>query len=167
VIEPSTQRSWSLGRFAVASGMTLALAFTAVACGGGDDDGSTEGAATTQAGAVATPAPDAGTAAPLDPAAQRGQEIARTQGCAGCHGANFDGGAGPSWIGLAGSQVMLADGTSVVADDAYLIRSIAEPNAQIVADYALQMPANSLTEAEIADVVAFIKTLSGGTTSDG
>jgi cytochrome c oxidase subunit 2 len=158
------QRSWSLGRLALAAGVTLTMALAAVACGGGDDEGATGG--TAAPGVVTTQAPPANTAA-LDPAAQRGQEISRTQGCAGCHGQDFGGGAGPSWIGLAGSEVLLADGTTVIADDAYLVRSIAEPNAQIVADYALQMPANSLTEAEIADVVAFIKTLSGGTATDG
>jgi mono/diheme cytochrome c family protein len=152
------QRRRPLGRLALAAGMTLTMALAAVACGSEDGSAGDEGAATEA---------DAGAAVPLDPAAQRGQEISRTQGCAGCHGANFDGGAGPSWIGLAGSEVSLADGTTVVADDAYLTRSIADPSAQIVADYALQMPANSLTEAEIADVVAFIKTLSGGSATDG
>jgi cytochrome c oxidase subunit II len=162
------QRGWSLGRLGLAAGVTLAMALAAVACGGGDDDDGATGAAGTTAapGAVATEAPPAATA-PLDAAAQRGQEISRSQGCAGCHGQDFGGGAGPSWIGLAGSEVLLADGTTVIADDAYLVRSIAEPNAQIVADYALQMPANSLTDEEIADVVAFIKTLSGGTATDG
>jgi cytochrome c oxidase subunit 2 len=161
------QRSWAPGRLVLAAGVTLTMALAAVACGGGDDEGTTGAPATTAApGVVTTQAPPANTA-PLDPAAQRGQEISRTQGCAGCHGADFGGGAGPSWIGLAGSEVLLADGTTVVADDAYLVRSIAEPNAQIVADYALQMPANSLTDEQIADVVAFIKTLSGGTATDG
>lgn len=158
------QRSWSPGQLVLAAGLTLTMALAAVACG--DDDGATGDAATTAApGAVATQAP--ADTAPLDPAAQRGQEISRSQGCAGCHGQDFGGGAGPTWIGLAGSEVLLADGTTVVADDAYLVRSIADPSAEIVADYALRMPANSLTDAEIADVVAFIKTLSGGSASDG
>lgn len=151
VTASSRQRNRSFGRLALGAGVTLAMAFGAVACGGDADDDASAG----------------GTTVAIDPAAQRGEQISRSQGCAGCHGQDFAGGAGPSWIGLAGSQVALADGTTVVADDAYLVRSIAEPNAEIVADYALQMPANSLTDAEIADVVAFIKTLSGGGTADG
>ncbi len=128
------------------------MAFGAVACG--DDAGSGGGS------------DDGASSAPVDPAVQRGEEISRSQGCAGCHGANFDGGAGPTWIGLAGSEVLLADGSTVLADDAYLTRAIAEPNAEYVADYSLQMPANQLTDAEIADVVAFINTLAGGDASD-
>ena len=150
VIRPSMHPTRSLGRLALAAAATAALAFAGVACGG--DGGSGDAAETT---------------VPVDPAVQRGEAISRSQGCAGCHGESFGGGAGPSWIGLAGSEVLLSDGTTVVADDAYLIRSIADPNAEFVADYSLQMPANSLTDAEIADVVAFIKTLSGDDTADG
>ncbi len=147
--ERSTQRRWSAGRLAVASALTATMAFGAVACG--DDGGSG----------------DESSAAPADPAVQRGEQISRSQGCAGCHGQDFGGGAGPSWIGLAGSEVLLADGSTVLADDAYLTRSIADPNAEITADASLQMPANQLSDAEIADVVAFINTLSGGDTTDG
>ena len=65
------------------------------------------------------------------------------------------------WIGLAGSDVELADGTVVVADTAYLTRAIADPSAELVAGYNLKMPANRLSDAEIADIVAFIETLDG------
>ena len=61
--------------------------------------------------------------------------------------------------GLAGAEVPLADGTTVVADTAYLIRSIVDPGAELVADYNLRMPANNLSDAEIADIVAYIETL--------
>jgi len=65
-------------------------------------------------------------------------------------------------VGLAGSQVTLADGSTLVADTAYLTRAIANPSADLVADYNLKMPANSLSEAEIADIVAYIATRSDG-----
>jgi hypothetical protein len=39
---------------------------------------------------------------------------------------------GPSWKGLAGSQVKLGDGRTVAADDAYLTRHIIEPDALTV-----------------------------------
>lgn len=149
VTEASTNRRRPLRRVVLSAAATLTLAAAAAACGG---DGS---------------ASDAGPTVPVDPAVQRGEEISRSQGCAGCHGPDFGGGAGPSWIGLAGSQVQLADGTTVVADEAYLVRSIADPSAEIVADYALAMPANSLTDAEIADVVAYITTLTAADTADG
>ena len=95
----------------------------------------------------------------LSELAQRGKSTANSNGCASCHGAAGQGGVGPTWIDLAGRQVELKDGTTVTADDAYLIRAILEPNAQEVAGYTLQMPTNGLSEAEAADVVAYIKEL--------
>ena len=112
--------------------MTLALAATAAACGGGDDS-APPGSAT---------------------AMSRGEQIARQRGCAGCHGGDFGGASGPGWIGLAGSEVELDDGTVVVADEAYLTRAIADPNAERRDGYSLKMPANDLSDAEVADIVA-------------
>jgi cytochrome c oxidase subunit 2 len=114
---------------------------------------------------------DADTTAPPEPApgsaAERGKQLSQSNGCAGCHGANFDGGAGPTWVGLAGSEVELIDGTTVRADDAYLTRAIADPSAELVAGYTLKMPANNLTDDEIADIVAYINTLGVDAASDG
>ena len=140
-----------LARVALGSTMTLVMGLAAVSCG---DDGDTESGA-----ATVTDAPGATVAGAGDPA--NGEQLSRSSGCAGCHGQDFDGGAGPGWIGLAGSDVELADGTVVVADTAYLTRAIADPSAELVADYNLKMPANRLSDAEIADIVAFIETLDG------
>ena len=131
------------------------MAVAAAACGGGDGDGD-DAAATIEAPAGTS----AGGGSGAD--AVRGEQLARSMGCAGCHGQDFGGGAGPSFIGLAGAEVPLADGTTVVADTAYLIRSIADPGAELVADYNLRMPANNLSDAEIADIVAYIETLADG-----
>jgi cytochrome c oxidase subunit 2 len=95
----------------------------------------------------------------LSEAGARGRKIALSSGCAGCHGANGQGGVGPTWKGLAGSDVELRDGSVIVADDAYLVRAIKEPGADLRAGYNLQMPQNRLSDAEIADVVAYIKDL--------
>lgn len=99
----------------------------------------------------------------LSEVAQRGKETALSNGCASCHGANGQGGVGPTWVDLAGSDVELEDGSTVVADDAYLIRSILDPSAEDVAGFTLAMPVNGLSEAQAADVVAYIKEL----TTDG
>ena len=135
-----------LGRVVLACGLTLGAAFAATSCGSGGDsmNADTDGAAT-----ETTPA-------------ERGERLARTSGCAGCHGSNFAGGAGPSLVGLAGSDVTLSDGRVVRADDEYLTRAIAEPGADLVDGYNLKMPANNLSDAEIADIVAFITTLADG-----
>jgi mono/diheme cytochrome c family protein len=99
----------------------------------------------------------------LSEAGQRGRDISNSNGCAGCHGG--DGGVGPSWDGLYGSEVKLADGTTVTADEAYLTRAIVEPNAEIVEGYVLKMPSNDLTADEVADVVAYIRDLSPNSTT--
>ncbi len=147
-----TQR---IGRFAAGAAVTLVMALAAVSCG--DDNSETDSGA-----ATATDAPGAtssGGAGVGDPTI--GEQLSRSKGCAGCHGQGFGGGAGPGWNGLAGSDVELADGTIVVADTAYLTRAIADPSAELVAGYTLRMPANNLTDAEIADIVAYIETLDG------
>ena len=55
------------------------------------------------------------------------------------------------------AQVELNDGTTVVADEAYLTRAITDPAAQIVAGLRRRRcRATSLTDEEIADVVAYI-----------
>ncbi len=104
---------------------------------------------------------DDSAAAPSSPV-EAGEQLARSRGCAGCHGQDFDGGAGPSWIGLAGSEVVLVDGSTLVADDEYLTRAIADPSADLVEGYNLKMPANNLNADEIADIVAYINTLADG-----
>ena len=98
--------------------------------------------------------------APALPAeAAEGREIARTNGCAACHGRNGEGGVGPALAGLYGSQVTLADGTTVVADEAYLIEAIRTPDATKVAGYDIDMPGNDLDDAQIAAIVAYVRAL--------
>lgn len=142
----------SLTRLGASVGVTAVLAVVGVACGSDE---------------AASPAPaSSATASSADPAAAsvaNGEQLSRSKGCAGCHGADFEGGAGPGWVGLAGSEVVLADGSTLIADDAYLTRSIADPAADLLDGYSLRMPANNLSDSEIADVVAFITSLS----SDG
>ena len=84
-------------------------------------------------------------------------------GCTACH--SFDGTqiVGPTWQGLAGSQVPLADGSSVLADEAYLQSSILDPNDQIHEGFQPNvMPVNfaeQLTEEQILEIIAFIQSL--------
>lgn len=90
----------------------------------------------------------------------RGQALVAANGCAACHSINGAAGIGPTWFQLAGSQVPLSGGAIVPADDAYLTESILMPQAKIVAGFENQlMPAYSFTEEQVADIVAYIKTL--------
>jgi len=91
---------------------------------------------------------------------ESGRALVSQNGCLACH--SIDGSAltGPTWRGLAGGTVELGDGTSVVADDAYLAESISDPTAKVVLGYQPGiMPQYSLTEAQINDIVAYIATL--------
>lgn len=98
----------------------------------------------------------------LSEAGASGRKVSNSNGCASCHGTDGQGGAGPKWVGLAGSDVTLEDGSVVVvvADDDYLRRAIVDPSAQIVAGYTLKMPENNLGDDEVADVIAYIDDLS-------
>lgn len=91
---------------------------------------------------------------------QLGKDTANANGCASCHGANGQGGVGPGWIDLAGSERELTDGTTVIADDDYLLRAILEPEAEVVVGYDILMPTNGLSEAEAATIVQYINELS-------
>ena len=95
----------------------------------------------------------------MSPEAERGRRIANTSGCASCHGADGTGGVGPALAGLYGSEVTLADGSTVVADDVYLRRSITDPDADLVEGYAVKMPVVGLDDDEIEAVLAYIREL--------
>jgi cytochrome c oxidase subunit 2 len=96
----------------------------------------------------------------LSPAAERGRSIARSNGCAACHGSEGQGGVGPAFVGLYGSQVARADGTVVVADESFLAESIRDPDATKADGYDVPMPDNDLDDDEIAAVIAYIRELS-------
>ena len=122
---------------AVVFALTVALG----ACGGGDEDATTT------------------TGPQLSAAAQEGERVAEAQGCTSCHRVSGEGGIGPSWQGLAGSEVELADGSTVVADEEYLTTAIQDPNAQIVKGYNGIMPERELDDAEVAALVAYLQEL--------
>lgn len=85
---------------------------------------------------------------------------AQDLGCYSCHTADGSRSEGPSWKDLAGSEVTLADGTTVVADEAYLRRAMLEPGAEVVAGFQPSMPTVELTDAQVDRLVAYIQSLS-------
>ena len=92
----------------------------------------------------------------------RGEVVAQQYGCATCHSSDGSELTGPTWLGVYGSTEMLEDGTSVIVDDEYIIKTIREPGAQIVAGYQNIMPAEigaDLTDEQIADLIAYIESL--------
>ncbi|MFN8412386.1 MAG: cytochrome c oxidase subunit II [Anaerolineales bacterium] len=91
----------------------------------------------------------------------RGQLLVTKNGCGGCHSITSTSlPNAPTWFALFGSNVELADGSTVVADEAYLTESIKDPKAKEVKGFAPStMPPYALTDEEIANIVAYIKTL--------
>jgi cytochrome c oxidase subunit II len=93
----------------------------------------------------------------VNPAAA-GERLFTQFACNTCHLANGTGRA-PSLNGLFGGTVLLADGTTVVADEAYIRESILQPKAKIVAGYQPVMPTfqGLITEEQIMNLTAYIK----------
>ena len=89
-----------------------------------------------------------------------GQLLVGANGCAACHSINGAEGIGPTWFNLYQHEVELSDGTVVIADDEYLAESIKAPQARIVAGFETQlMPTYGFTDEQIANIVAYLKTL--------
>jgi len=91
----------------------------------------------------------------------QGQLFAVKSGCTGCHSITSTPlQQAPSWFALFGSQVELANGSTVIADEAYIAESIQDPKSKEVAGYSPStMPQYIFTEEEIANIIAYIKTL--------
>jgi cytochrome c oxidase subunit 2 len=85
--------------------------------------------------------------------------------CITCHSANSQARA-PVLEDLYLRRVPLTDGSTVIADDNYLRESILNPKAKIVAGYQPIMPpfAGQIDEAELQQVIAYIKSLRPGET---
>jgi len=117
------------------------------------------GTATTAVATTTT----AAAAASDDPVAA-GAKLAKDFACTSCHALDRNKLVGPGWGGLAGTQVALADGSKVPADDAYLAESIRTPDAKLVAGFAAgTMPsyATMLTDDQVNAIVAYIRSLPG------
>lgn len=91
-----------------------------------------------------------------------GEALFVQHGCATCHRTQ-PGALGPALTGLFGSDVRLADGRSVVADEGYLRESIVNPRAKLVEGYKPVMPTfqGQLDEESLLQLIAYIKSLQG------
>jgi len=91
-----------------------------------------------------------------------GKQLFSEKGCAACHSIDGSSGLGPTLKGIFGKTITLLTDTKereAVADEAYLRRSISEPNADIVVGYPPIMPSQKLTEDELNELVRYIKEL--------
>ena len=113
--------------------------------------------------------PEGGAAAPSEGAGDpaRGQELFTTSGCNSCHG-DQDSPIAPTLNNVFGHEVELESGEMVVADEAYIIESIVDPQAKVVKGYSPVMPPYpDFSEQDLADLVAYIRSISAGAPAEG
>ena len=93
--------------------------------------------------------------------AAAGQQLYQSLGCASCHGANGEGGRGPTLAGLYGREALITGGQKVRADEVYLRESILNPQAKLVDGFGPIMPTfqGQISEDQILQLLAFIKSL--------
>jgi cytochrome c oxidase subunit 2 len=95
------------------------------------------------------------------PPAVAGAALFEQLRCVTCHGAAGTATRGPPLAGVFGSDVRLADGSIVAANESYLRESIVRPGAKVVAGFQPLMPAyeGQISEEGINDLIAYIKSL--------
>jgi cytochrome c oxidase subunit 2 len=109
-------------------------------------------------GATAAPSAAAGAQGP------DGARLFKEKGCVGCHSTDGSPKIGPTLKGVYGHRLTVVTGGTereVVADDAYLRRSLIDPQADIVKGFPPIMPSQKgqLSDAEIEALVEFMETL--------
>ena len=99
-------------------------------------------------------------AAPAGSLQQQGEHLFTQLACSTCHVANGSG-RGPSLVGVYGSKITLADGSTAVADEGYLRESILESQRKTVAGYQQIMPTfqGIVTEEDLASLIEYIKSM--------
>lgn len=92
--------------------------------------------------------------------AQKGQKLFQDLACVSCHAPDGTG-RGPKLEGVYGSEVHLANGTTVLADENYIRESILNPQAKLVAGYQPQMPTfqGLVNEEGVMALLEYVKSM--------
>jgi len=102
-----------------------------------------------------------------------GLKLLRSTGCLACHSLDGSRLVGPSFAGLYGSQrTVISGGTTrtVTADEAYIVRSVYEPNEEIVEGYArnlMQSYRELVTEEQMGIMTEYLRKLVEGDSDQG
>ena len=103
---------------------------------------------------------DGGAVSSLPPA-EFGEKLYTNKGCNACHSLDGSVVIGPSFKALYGRTGTLEDGSTYTADENYIIKSIYEPQEEMVQGFQPVMPSfkGILSEQEVDALIAYIKTL--------
>jgi cytochrome c oxidase subunit II len=94
--------------------------------------------------------------------APSGSQLFLERGCKACHSIDGSPLVGPTMKGLFEKDVVVMEGgkeRTVVADEAYLRKSILEPNADIVKGFPPVMPPQQFSEEEVKALTGYIRDL--------
>ena len=145
---------------------TLALGFGVAGCGGGSEEpampdqtaASEPTPSTTEPPTPSTPEPPAPAPVASGPDVAAGKTVYGTF-CASCHGATGNG-DGPVSAGLNPQPVKHSDGNYMNAlDDAHLVKVIKLGGPAVGKSPMMAPWGGTLSDAQIADVIAFMRTL--------
>ncbi|NJK94589.1 MAG: cytochrome c [Bacteroidetes bacterium] len=107
----------------------------------------------------------AATAAAGELPGAKGLSVLKKNGCLACHSIDGSKLVGPTYKGLYGkSEIVESNGKErqITADDAYIEKSIYEPNADVVKGYTAGMMLsykNTINEEEIKQIIEYLQTL--------
>lgn len=98
---------------------------------------------------------------PISDLTEQGRRVAAEKGCLKCHSVDGSAHIGPTWLDMYRREEHLEDGETVLADEAYLTKSMMQPGADIVQGYQDVMPVyqGRLSSAETAALLEYIKSL--------
>jgi cytochrome c oxidase subunit II len=93
--------------------------------------------------------------------AQNGERLFAVMGCNACHTGTSQA-RGPNLYGLYNTRVRMNDGSTMIANDAYLREKILNPSLHVPAGYVPIMPTfqGQISEDALIDLVEYIKSLS-------
>lgn len=90
---------------------------------------------------------------------EAGKALADDKGCLACHSLDGSAGVGPTFKGLWGQTVQLADGGSRLVDADFVRLMIQHPTANPVKGFDPVMPELPMTDAEIDQITEYLKEL--------
>lgn len=95
--------------------------------------------------------------------ADKGEQVATSNGCTACHSTDGAKGVGPTWKGTWGTQAELDGGETVPVDEVFVKTAIIDPAAQVRSGFGAGMQSyeGKLTDEDIKAFAEYMKSLSG------